>query len=124
LLLEANQRIAALDSAIAEIQTARKNIRNRPIYATQESIVGSELHFDESCISVLSDRHLQLRARLAGEQRNREIRQQTFYQARREREAVETLIAHQREAYTREENRRQQRGIDDMFLLQSRFRRR
>ena len=124
LLLEVNQRIAALESAIAEIQTAKKNIRNQPIHATEDFIAGSELHFDESCISALSARHSELRHQLSAEHRDREIRQEAFYQARREREVVETLITHHREAYTREESRRQQRRIDDLFLLQIRFRKR
>jgi flagellar export protein FliJ len=123
LLLEVNQRIAALESVITEIQAAKKEIRNRPVHAIQDSIAGSELHFDESCIDALAKREVQLKAQLTAEQRNRELRQQTFYQARREREAVETLITHQREAYTKEETRRQQRRVDDVFLMQSRVRR-
>ena len=124
LLLEVNQRIATLEFAIGEIQMAKKSIRNRPAYATKTLIAGSELHFDESCIFALGTRERLLKIQLAKEMRNREVRQQTFYQARREREAVETLLNHQREVYAREEARRQQRGIDDLFLLQSRYHKR
>ena len=124
LLLEINQQISALENAIAAIKAAKRNLRDRPVHATKDFLAGSELHFDEYCVSALQAREQGLRNQLSAAICTRELRKQAFHQARQEREAVETLINHQRETYVKEESRRQQRRIDDMFLLQSRFQRR
>ncbi len=85
---------------------------------TRGGFMSADLQFSDFCLARLEFDAQQLRQQLAAKQE--EIRRQLalFTEARRQREAIESLRDRQIEVYRAEERRREQRSLDDLFLLQ------
>jgi flagellar export protein FliJ len=121
LLQEANFRVSALRQQIEDTHRGIEAIR--ACRQMQLTASASELHFDELCRSVLLDQARQLAKELAEAELLQQSRLADFQRARQRREVVETLRHQQAEIYHQEEARRQQRQLDELFLVQSWYRR-
>jgi flagellar export protein FliJ len=77
----------------------------------------SELKFYGLCRSVLGQYRQELEAEMARRQEELRISSALLTQARTEREAVETVRRHQLAAYRLNEARKDQRALDDLFLM-------
>jgi flagellar biosynthesis chaperone FliJ len=121
LLQELNQRVSSLQQRISEIKL---EVRERMDHE-REKLAGilraSELHFDELCRSTLVAHGRALEAKLAAEVVQRDFRMRCLLQARQAREMVETLLRQRREADHREQLRREQQSVDEMFLLRAAY---
>jgi flagellar export protein FliJ len=123
-LQEANHRIAALRRQIEDVvgEVDEIIIRRRPQLAS--GISGAELQFDVLCRSVLTTRRDVLEKQLIDAEAHRFSCYADFQQARRQREVMDTLRLHQLQDYNQQQARRDQRRLDDMFLLRRAYLRR
>ena len=116
-LLHAAQQVVSVKQ---EIETV-----NHAITATWKSdqgdsgmtVCAAQLHFDISRRVVLWEHRKGLEKILSEREALRIQCQREFHAAHREREAVEVLREEQCELYRREEARREQRQVDDLFLI-------
>ena len=79
---------------------------------------GADLHFSDFLDSRMEHEEQQVRQRLASEQQDIQHQLVVFLEARRRREAMEALRDRELRSYREQEQRREQRGLDDLFLLQ------
>ncbi len=123
-LQEANHRIAALRRQIEDVvgEVDEIIIRRRPQLAS--GISAAELQFDVLCRSVLTTRRDVLDKQLIDAEAHRSSCNADFQQARRQREVMDTLRLHQLQDYNQQQARRDQRRLDDMFLLRRAYLRR
>ena len=75
------------------------------------------LQFAETRGELVREKVAAFRKQLAQLEERRELQRQQLLSARREREALSTLRARQQERYRREQNKREQQEIDEMFLI-------
>lgn len=123
-LQEANHRIAALRRQIEDVvgEVDEIIIRRRPQLAS--GISAAELQFDVLCRSVLTTRRDVLDKQLIDAEAHRSSCNADFQQGRRQREVMDTLRLHQLQDYNQQQARRDQRRLDDMFLLRRAYLRR
>jgi flagellar export protein FliJ len=116
-LQDANHRVAMLQRQIENGQCEMENIviQRRP--QMESGISAAELQFDILCRSVLSERQRSLERQLMDAEALRRSCDETFQQARRQREVMDTLRHHQLQSYQQQEARQDQRRLDDLFLL-------
>jgi flagellar export protein FliJ len=124
LLHEASQRVAAVQREVAAVENALKDLAARNEGELKSGMSAAELHFDLLRRSVLRARGKQLQQDMAAAEKTRAGRQEEFQQARRQREAVETLRHNQLQLYLQQEKRKEQNRLDDLFLLRREFLRR
>jgi flagellar export protein FliJ len=121
------QRELKLLHAVQEVVSVTQEIAivDGSISATLESqshaVTGAQLHFDGLRCSVLRERRLQLERTLVQRQKFRALCEREFHAAHRDREAVEILREEQLQSYRLEEDRREQRRLDDIFLLRREY---
>lgn len=123
-LQEANHRVAMLQRQIADMHIEIQNIFVRRRSQFESGISAAELQFDGLCRSVLIERQHGLKKQLVEAEALRQVRTDDFLRARRQRQVVETLRHHQLQDYRQQEGRRDQRRLDDLFLLRRAYLRR
>jgi flagellar protein FliJ len=120
----ANQQVARVLHGIGQVDARLRQMR---LHQSQELGVGTtaaELRFAISCEDAILEQRRSLQRELLRLQKLRNEQQRVFQQARREREIFESLREHQRSQYEREAGRREQRQLDDFFLLRKSYLRR
>ncbi len=123
-LHEAAQRVAAVRREIEMVDHCAQRLEQGELRELASGLKASQLHFNRLCRSVLMSRRLELQELLAEEEKNRAHCQAEYQSAHRDREAVETLRKEGQGRYLREEARREQRRLDDLFLLRREYMRR
>jgi len=123
-LRAANQLVARTRHLIEQLDTRVEEMRNRQSHELGSGTTAAELCFALECESVLLHHRQTLQGELARLQRLRDEQQKIFQQARRERETFESLRDHQFQEYERNRARREQREVDDLFLLRRAYRQR
>ena len=121
LLQELNQRVSSLQQRISEIKLEVRERMDQERQKLAGILRASELHFDELCRSTLVAHGRALEAKLAAEVVQRDLRMRCLLHARQAREMVETLLRQRREADHREQLRREQQSVDEMFLLRAAY---
>jgi flagellar export protein FliJ len=116
-LQEANLRVAMLLRQIEDVHSEAGNIEARRRPQLESGITAAELQFDVLCRSVLTERQHSLEKQLVGAEAFRRSCSQDFQQARRQREVMDTLRLHQLQDYQQQQARKDQRRLDDLFLL-------
>jgi len=117
LLHRANQKVFALTRQIERLDAGlMENARSKSA-RLQSGVSAAELQFDLLCHSLLLKWRHDLETRLAEARSQRDAQAESFRQARRQRELIETLRHHQFQAYSQREARQDQRRADDLFLL-------
>lgn len=122
LLLEANHQVLQVRH---QIEGVNAGLANAAMHAERQLGSGwtaAELQFEMLCRSVLVERRHQLEKELARRNEARSKCLEAAIQARRQREVIETLRAHQFQLYRQEEGRREQRRLDDLFLMRRNWR--
>jgi flagellar protein FliJ len=123
-LRAANQQVARVRHVLDQIDD---RIRQVQIRESQELGVGTtsaELRFALGCEAALRQQRQDAERELLRWQSLRDQQQKIFQQARRERETFESLRDHQLREYQRDAARREQRLLDDFFLLRQAYLRR
>jgi len=102
--------IEQLDSRMKEMQAQQS--RDLGLGTT-----AAELFFAIQCEGSIFQHRQILQRELVRLQKLRDDQQAVFHQARLERETIESVHDQQLRAYARERSRREQRQLDDLFLL-------
>lgn len=124
LLQEANHELSLVRRQIAEADALLESLADRVQHELRDGSTGAELHFDNECGVALLERRKVLEREAVQKEKLRLEKLDSFRAARRRREVVETLRQHQFQLYRQEENRQDQRQLDDLFLLRRNFLRR
>jgi len=117
LLYQANQKVFALTRQIEELDAGMTENARYESARLQSGVSAAELQFDLLCRSVLLQWRHDLATKLTEARSQRDAQAESFRQARRQREVIETLRRHQLQAYNQHEARQDQRRADDLFLL-------
>jgi flagellar export protein FliJ len=120
----ANQQVARVQHLVDQL-----NARRRELYAGQARDLGmgltaAELQFELQCDTELLRHKRELETQLAKLQQLRGHQRVIFQQARRARQTLESVRDRQLQAYRQEAERREQRDLDDLFLLRREYLRR
>jgi flagellar export protein FliJ len=124
LLQAANQRLATVRS---EIDSLGQFLEHRRTVRSEELSRGtfaSELQFEMVGDDILRQRLQVLHQECSRVQASRDEQLETFRKARTDREAVESIRDRQLRAYNEDQRRREQRQLDDLFLMRREFLRR
>jgi flagellar export protein FliJ len=116
-LFRAAQEVQAIAQEIGTVNGAIAAIHESQAHAA----TGAQLQFDLIRGSVLRGRRRGLEADLLRKQAAKVRCEKEFQSAHRDREAVEVLREEQLQDYRPEEDRREQRRLDDIFLLRREY---
>jgi flagellar export protein FliJ len=117
LLQAANARVRQANQQIQEIDAWVEAYRKRRAEGMDTGLRAAEIHFDERCREVLKNHRQYLADELSRREKIREDQRGAFEAARRAREVTDSLRERKMEAYRIEEQRREQRRMDDLFIL-------
>jgi len=117
LLQDANQRVTALESQIAEMENQIRRAEDEQLRKLETRVTASELQFDLLCRRAARERQFALVKNLLAAVALRDTRRESFRQARHRREILDSLRSHQLQVFRREEIRQEQRRADEAFLL-------
>lgn len=109
-MVQVQNEIAA---AVRDSEAARRNLRER--LASGSS--GVEIQFEAACETVRASHRRALELRLAGLRKKHEAQRMAYRIARQKREILENLRERQLREFLREEARRDQRALDELYLL-------
>jgi flagellar export protein FliJ len=124
LLQEANHQVALVRREIEVLDGHLGAIAAHDAGELENGVRAAELQFQLLCRAILLGHRRQLETTLAQREEVRISRSQAFHEARRQREAVETLRQLQWQAYQQGQKRKEQRYLDELFLLRRAFLRR
>jgi flagellar export protein FliJ len=116
-LRAANQQVSRVRHAIEQLDAQKQQNRMQQSRQLQAGTTGAELEFERVTELALHRRRGELDIELARTQQLRDEQQRNFRQARRRRETLSSLRETQLHLYQREAARREQRRVDDAFLL-------
>jgi flagellar export protein FliJ len=122
--LQALQQVVAVQHEIEMVDGQLAALKTSGLRELETGVTASQLHFDAQRESVLASRRAFLMIELERREGLRLQRQQEFQHARREREVLESLRQQHHQAYLREEARREQKRLDDLFLQRREYSRR
>lgn len=123
-LLEAVRQVMTTMQEIEMVDHTISDIQENEHREMGTAVRGAQLHFDVLRCSLLREQRQELEKVLAQREKVRARCQDQFKSAHREREAVEILREDQLHHFQQEETRREQRQMDDLFLLRREYLRR
>lgn len=123
-LRSANQRVARVRHMIDHLEGSRRQLYSAQAKELNAGISAAELRFALQCDAELLRHRRELEQQLAALEKGRDQQREILQQARRARETLESVRDRQLIAYTKESLRREQRNLDDLFLMRREFLRR
>jgi flagellar export protein FliJ len=123
-LQEANRQVAAVRLQIENVEQRKDGLAETERRELAAGVSAAQLHFHILVRSLLGRKRELLEHELAQCEEVRRQRHSEFRQAHQEREVVTALREDQLRTYAQTEARREQRRLDDMFLLRREFLRR
>jgi flagellar export protein FliJ len=123
-LRAANQQVAKVRHIIEQLDARVQQIHIHQSQELKMVTTAAELRFAASCESALLEQRQSMQRELVRLQSVRDEQQRLFQRARRARETFENLRDHQCREYERAAERREQRRLDDFFLLRQSYLRR
>ena len=123
-LLAANQQVAKVHHLLEQTEAGIQELQVRHTRELGNGMTAAEMRFMFEASSVLAARRKDLERELTRLKNLRDQQQRVFQQARREREIFESLRDQQFRLYVRNQSRREQRQLDDSFLLRQFYMRR
>jgi flagellar export protein FliJ len=121
LLQAANLRVAEVRSQIEALGRDRADLAAATARKLSAGVHAAQLHFNDFCRSASEQRQEKLQEELLQCEATRLIRSQEFQQARQQREILERLRDQQFDLYHRQQERQNQRQLDDILLLHRAF---
>ncbi|MBZ5597373.1 MAG: flagellar export protein FliJ [Acidobacteriia bacterium] len=121
LLQEANHQVTRVRHEIEGVDGFMAEMAARRARELDSGVSAAELQFENLCRLVLLEHRRQLQRALAEREEVRVNRSQAFHEARRRREVVDTLRRHQLQVHRQEQKRKEQRYLDELFLLRREF---
>jgi flagellar export protein FliJ len=119
----ANQQVSKARHLIEQVNDRVNALQAQTNVDMGAGLTGAEMQFTTYVISVLRAHRGELERELTRLKNLRDQQQRAFAQARRERETLESLREQHLHAYEREQARREQQLLDEMFLLQRSYKR-
>jgi flagellar export protein FliJ len=123
-LRAANQYVTRVRHLIEQVEHRLKEAGNLRSRQLSSGTTAAELQFSLISESALSAQLPDLQRELVRLRTLRDQQQRIYQQARREREILESLRDRQLREYERNAARREQRQIDDLFLMRQAYLRR
>jgi flagellar export protein FliJ len=123
-LRAANQLVARVQQLIERCDARLEQACAQQSRDLSGGTTSAELHFALLGQAALTRQRQEAERELTRLEKLRDEQQRIFQQARRQRETLEALRNAQSREYTRESARREQRNLDDLFLLRRDYRRR
>ncbi len=116
-LRAANQQVARVRYALEQLDSRVRQTQTLFSQYLAGGTTGAELSFLRTTEGLLHAQRQEVEHELSRCQHVRDQQERVFRQARRERETFESLRDEQLRDYEREQARRQQRQLDDLFLM-------
>jgi flagellar export protein FliJ len=116
-LRTANQQVARMRRLIEHIEQQIDSLYTRQSSELNMGTTAAELRFNDTCEAVLVQQHMSAQRELQRLEQVRDQQKQAYQQARSERETFESLREQQQNEYQRNSRRREQRELDELFLL-------
>jgi flagellar export protein FliJ len=123
-LSAANQLVARVRQLMEEMEAGRRELHSRQARELSAGITAAELRFGAQCDAELQRQRRALEPQLARLQQLCQEQREIFLRAKRARETLESVRDQQLRLYQKEAARRQQRSLDDLFLLRREYLRR
>jgi flagellar export protein FliJ len=122
-LRAANQQVAKVSHWIDQFDEHIRQMHGQSSQQLSTGMTSAELRFALATEESLENTRRELEKELARVKNLRDQQQRIFDHARRERETFESLRNQRKRAYELEQRRREQRRVDDLFLLRQAYRR-
>lgn len=122
-LLAANQQVARGQQGMEQIDGRRRALQAEQTRDLGAGVTAAELRFGLQCEAELLRQRRELEPQLARLQQWRDQQREIFQQARRARQTLEKIREQQWQQYRQDASRREQRSLDDLFLLRREYRR-
>lgn len=116
-LIAANLDVARMRRALEDADLRLQEARAQRGQRLQAGTTAAELAFALSCEATLGRQRVHLEGELVRLQRLRDEQQKIFQQGRRQRETLESVRDLQFHQYERAVARREQRELDEQFLM-------
>lgn len=123
-LRAANQQVARVRHLIEQMDLRRQQLQSTQERDLSSGTTSAELRFGLQLEAELQRHRLTLQQQLVALEKARDLQREIFQQARRARETLESVRDHQLLLYKKEAARREQRGLDDLFLMRREYLRR
>lgn len=123
-LQAANQEVRRIARLIEQLDSSIRECRQQSARDVEAGTSAAGIRFALEVESSLNAKRQNLELELLRVTRIRDQQQQAFHKARLERETFETLRTAQFREYRRHQERRDQKLLDELFLLQQAFRQR
>jgi flagellar export protein FliJ len=120
-LRAANQQVARVQHGIEELDARRQQLQTSQSTELASGVTAAELRFGLQCEAELDRQRQELDLGLTRAQQLRDQQRALFQQARRARQTLEALREQQLRSYKVEAARREQRDLDDLFLLRREY---
>lgn len=120
-LRAANQQVARARHGLEQIDGRIRQTQTLSSEFLARGTTGAELSFLQTTESSLLDQRQELELELVRCQHVRDQQERVFRQARRERETFESLRNQHLHDYQRDQARREQRRLDDLFLMRKTY---
>jgi len=123
-LRAANQRVARVRHLIDQIDQRSRQLHSMQLAQLGAGITAAELRFELQCEAELQRERRNLEQQLAVLQKACDQQRELFQQAKRARETLESVRDRQLRLYQKDFARREQRRLDDLFLMRREYLRR
>jgi flagellar export protein FliJ len=120
-LRAANQRVAQVRHLIEQMDARRGELSSTQSRELSAGITAAELRFELQCDAELMRHRGELERQLVVLQQACEQQRKIFQEARRARETLESVRDQQLRLYQKESARREQRTLDDLFLMRRQY---
>ncbi len=123
-LRAANQQVARAQHLIEQMDLQRKELRSMEMEELSSGTSAAELQFGALREAAMLRRRREFEQQLIRVQQLRDQQREIFQQACRAREMLESLRDQQLSLYKKDAARREQRSLDDLFLMRREYLRR
>lgn len=120
-LRAANQLVSRVRHGLEQIDSRIRQTQTLSAQSLASGTTGAELSFLQTEDGLLHAQRQQLEHELLRCQHMRDQQERVFLQARRERETFESLRSERVRDYRRDQGRREQRQLDDLFLMRKTY---
>jgi flagellar export protein FliJ len=112
-----HQQAARVQHAIGQVDFRRERMRAARGQQLERGLTGAELRFELHCEDALLRQRRELESQSARLQQLRDQQRAALQEARQARETLEAVRDRQLSAYRQQAVRREQRDLDDLFLM-------
>ena len=123
-LRAADQQVARVRHLIEQMDARRQDLQRAQAQTLSVGMTAVELQFELLCDAELLRHRRELEQQLVRLEQQREQQREILQQARRARETLGAVRDQQVRRYQKEAARREQRSLDDLFLLRREYLRR